>query len=299
MYKIKNLIHASTSSVYGNSTKKSFDIGDETDKPYSNYAASKKSSEVLLYAFHKLNKINITILRFFTVYGPYGRPDMSPFIFIESNLRKNKINLFGTGNQQRDFTYIDDIVSGIYKCRRLKNYNILNLGNNKPVKINLLLEKIEKFSNFKNLVHKLPALIEDVKYTSANINKTKSLIKWEPITKFEKGIKKTFDWHIENGKMVKKDKNIIINLAKLSKYFGQRYDLIQAAGGNSSIKVDKKMFIKSSGYSLAELSISNGYSKVDNQILVDYLSKVKNKEITRNEEDKSFKILKKFLDIWG
>ena len=76
--------------------------------------------------------------------------------------------------------------------------------------------------------------------------------------------------------MVKKDKNIIINLAKLSKYFGQRYDLIQAAGGNSSIKVDKKMFIKSSGYSLAELSFSNGYSKVDNQILVDYLSKVKN-----------------------
>ena len=98
--------------------------------------------------------------------------------------------------------------------------------------------------------------------------------------------------------MVKKDKNIIINLAKLSKYFGQRYDLIQAAGGNSSIKVDKKMFIKSSGYSLAELSISNGYSKVDNQILVDYLSKVKNKEITRNEEDKSFKILKNSL-IYG
>ena len=83
--------------------------------------------------------------------------------------------------------------------------------------------------------------------------------------------------------MVKKDKNIIINLAKLSKYFGQRYDLIQAAGGNSSIKVDKKMFIKSSGYSLAELSISNGYSKVDNQILVDYLSKVKNKEITNSK----------------
>ena len=206
LYKIKNLIHASTSSVYGNSTKKSFDIGDETDKPYSNYAASKKSSEVLLYAFHKLNKINITILRFFTVYGPYGRPDMSPFIFIESNLRKNKINLFGTGNQQRDFTYVDDIVSGIYKCRRLKNYNILNLGNNKPVKINLLLEKIEKFSNFENLVHKLPALIEDVKYTSANINKTKSLIKWEPITKFEKGIKKTFDWHIENRKWLRKIK---------------------------------------------------------------------------------------------
>ena len=206
LYKINNLIHASTSSVYGNSPKKSFDIEDQTDKPYSNYAASKKSSEVLLYAFHKLNKINITILRFFTVYGPYGRPDMSPFIFIESNLRKNKINLFGTGNQKRDFTYIDDIVLGIYKSRNLKKYNILNLGNNKPIKINLLLENIEKFSNFKNLVTKLPALIEDVEYTSANINKTISLINWEPVTKFENGIKKTFDWHVENGRWLRKIK---------------------------------------------------------------------------------------------
>ena len=159
-----------------------------------------------MYAFHKLNKINITILRFFTVYGPYGRPDMSPFIFIESNLRKNKINLFGTGNQKRDFTYIDDIVLGIYKSRKLKKYNILNLGNNKPIKINLLLENIEKFSNFKNLVTKLPALIEDVEYTSANINKTISLINWEPVTKFENGIKKTFDWHVENGRWLRKIK---------------------------------------------------------------------------------------------
>ena len=85
--------------------------------------------------------------------------------------------------------------------------------------------------------------------------------------------------------MVKKDKNIVINLAKLSKYFGQRYDLIQAAGGNSSIKLNKQMFIKSSGYSLAELSISNGYSKVNNQILVDYLSRVKNKKISRCSYD--------------
>ena len=99
--------------------------------------------------------------------------------------------------------------------------------------------------------------------------------------------------------MVKKDKNIVINLAKLSKYFGQRYDMIQAAGGNSSIKLNKQMFIKSSGYSLAELSISNGYSKVNNQILVDYLSKVKNKKISRYEEDRSFKILKNSLLYGG
>ena len=94
-YKIKNLIHASTSSVYGDSKEKKFTLNSETSKPISNYAASKKSSEVLLYAFSRLNNINVTVLRFFTVYGPMGRPDMSPFIFIESNIRRKKISLFG------------------------------------------------------------------------------------------------------------------------------------------------------------------------------------------------------------
>ena len=204
--KVKHFIFASTSSVYGNQFKFPTNENNNTDKPLSFYAATKKSNEVLAYSYSNIFKLPSTGLRFFTVYGPYGRPDMSPFIFIESNLRKNKINLFGTGNQKRDFTYIDDIVLGIYKSRNLKKYNILNLGNSKPIKINLLLENIEKFSNFKNLVSKLPPLIEDVEYTSANINKTKSLINWEPITKFENGIKNTFDWHVENGRWLRKIK---------------------------------------------------------------------------------------------
>jgi len=205
-FNINKLIHASTSSVYGNSKKKSFSVESETSKPVSNYAASKKSSEILLHAFHELYKMNIIILRFFTVYGPYGRPDMSPFIFIESNLRKKNINLFGTGNQKRDFTYIDDIVTGISKSVKLKGFNILNLGNNNPVRINKLLKNIETLSKIKNKIKKSQSLKEDVDYTSANINKTKKLISWEPITNFNEGITRTFNWHIDNREWLKKIK---------------------------------------------------------------------------------------------
>ena len=205
-FKINKIVHASTSSVYGNSNEKSFSVDSETSSPVSNYAASKKSSEVLMHAINKIHKINITILRFFTVYGPFGRPDMSPFIFIESNLRKKQITLYGDGNQKRDFTYVDDIATGIFKSQKLKGFNILNLGNNRPIKINNLLNTIKKLSNTPNKIKKTRSLLVDVKYTSANIDKTFDLIKWEPSTKFEIGVSKTFKWHQENRKWLKKIK---------------------------------------------------------------------------------------------
>jgi nucleoside-diphosphate-sugar epimerase len=202
-YKIKNLIHASTSSVYGDSKERKFSLNSETSMPISNYAASKKSSEVLLYAFSKLSNINVTILRFFTVYGPLGRPDMSPFIFIESNIRRKRISLFGNGLQKRDFTYVDDIVSGIFKSTKLKGFNILNLGNNNPVSIKYLLSLVEKITKMKNIIKELPPLPEDVFYTSADISKTKKLLNWGPTTNILEGIKKTYNWHTENIKWIK------------------------------------------------------------------------------------------------
>ncbi|NSW97659.1 MAG: GDP-mannose 4,6-dehydratase [Deltaproteobacteria bacterium TMED126] len=202
-YKIKNLIHASTSSVYGDSKEKKFTLNSETSKPISNYAASKKSSEVLLYAFSRLNNINVTVLRFFTVYGPMGRPDMSPFIFIESNIRRKKISLFGNGLQKRDFTYVDDIVSGIFKSTKLKGFNILNLGNNNPISIQYLLSLVEKNTKKKNIIKEKSPLPEDVFYTSADISKTKKLLNWSPTTNISEGIKKTYNWHIENIKWIK------------------------------------------------------------------------------------------------
>ena len=205
-YSIKNFIHASTSSVYGNNKNKNFSVGADTSKPLSNYAASKKASEVLLYAYHALQKQNITILRLFTVYGPAGRPDMSPFIFIQSSINSNPTNLFGTGKQKRDFTYIDDVVTGIYKSLKLKGYNILNLGNDKPIPINYLIKKISELSRKKIKINKRPSKPEDVPYTSANISKTQKLINWYPKIQIDQGLTKTFDWHVENQEWLSKIK---------------------------------------------------------------------------------------------
>jgi len=205
-YRIKNFIHASTSSVYGGSRDRSFNVDADTSKPLSNYAASKKASETLLYAYHMLHGQNISILRFFTVYGPAGRPDMSPFIFIQSSINSKTINLFGTGRQKRDFTYVDDVVSGIYKSLKLKGYNVLNFGNNKPVSINYLIGKISELSGKKTKINKKPLRPEDVFYTCANITKTKKLIGWTPKTNIDQGLTKTFNWHLENQEWLKKIK---------------------------------------------------------------------------------------------
>lgn len=205
-YSSKSFVQASTSSVYGDSKEKSFKIGSETSKPDSIYAASKKASEVLLHAYHSLYGQNISILRFFTVYGPCGRPDMAPFIFTEAAINDRSINVFGTGKQKRDFTYIDDIVDGIYKSSKLKGLNYLNLGNNKPVSINNLIKIISNLSNKKIKRVDKPSTPEDVFYTSADISKTKKIINWKPKTSLEQGISKTYSWHIENNKWLKKIK---------------------------------------------------------------------------------------------
>jgi nucleoside-diphosphate-sugar epimerase len=205
-YSSKSFVQASTSSVYGDSKEKSFKIDSETSKPDSIYAASKKASEVLLHAYHSLYGQNVSILRFFTVYGPCGRPDMAPFIFTEAAINDRSINVFGTGKQKRDFTYIDDIVDGIYKSSKLKGLNYLNLGNNKPVSINNLIKIISNLSNKKIKRVDKPSTPEDVFYTSADISKTKKIINWKPKTSLEQGISKTYSWHIENNKWLKKIK---------------------------------------------------------------------------------------------
>ena len=205
-YKVKKFLHASTSSVYGENKDSSFKVSSDTNNPLSNYAASKKSSEILLYAYHKLHKQDISILRFFTVYGPAGRPDMSPFIFIQSSINSNPINLYGTGKQKRDFTYIDDVIAGIYKALKLKGFNTLNIGNNRPVSINSLIEKISELSGKQIKIIKKASSPEDVPYTSANLSNTKKLINWHPKTKIDQGLDKTFNWHVENKEWLKKIK---------------------------------------------------------------------------------------------
>ena len=187
-FSVNSFVQASTSSVYGDSKEKSFKINSETSKPDSIYAASKKASEVLLHAYYALYNQNITILRFFTVYGPCGRPDMAPFIFTEAAINERSINVFGTGKQKRDFTYVEDIVDGIYKSTKLKGLNYLNLGNNRPVSVNNLIKIISKLSNKEIKRIDKPSTPEDVFYTSADISKTIKTIKWEPKINLEEGM---------------------------------------------------------------------------------------------------------------
>jgi nucleoside-diphosphate-sugar epimerase len=203
-FSVNSFVQASTSSVYGDSKEKSFKINSETSKPDSIYAASKKASEVLLHAYYALYSQNITILRFFTVYGPCGRPDMAPFIFTEAAINERSINVFGTGKQKRDFTYVEDIVDGIYKSTKLKGLNYLNLGNNRPVSVNNLIKIISKLSNKEIKRIDKPSTPEDVFYTSADISKTIKTIKWEPKINLEEGMLRTYKWHIENNKWLRK-----------------------------------------------------------------------------------------------
>ncbi len=168
------LIQASTSSVYG-SNKVPFQEDDKVDNPLSPYAASKKASEELCYTYHYLNKLNILIFRFFTVFGTYGRPELSIFRFIKWIDQAIELKLYGTGEQERDFTYVEDIANAIYKGINYKGYDIINLGNNKPVKINTIIRIIEDFFSKKAIIKQLPPHPADIFKTRAKIKKAKKI----------------------------------------------------------------------------------------------------------------------------
>ncbi len=200
---IKHLVYASTSSVYGSNS--TFPLSEEfnTDKPLSFYAATKKSNEVMAYAYSNIYNIPITGLRFFTVYGPYGRPDMSLFMFA-SNIIKNKtISLFNNGEHTRDFTYIDDVVDGIIKSLvNVPNtkvpYSIYNIGNGKPRSLKKFLSIIEKKLNKKAIIKKKPLQQGDVIKTHADINKISKKLNYNPKTSIEVGIEKFIGWILKN-----------------------------------------------------------------------------------------------------
>ena len=197
--KIKHLIFASTSSVYGSNKKFPLNESMNTDKPLSFYAATKKSNEVMAYSYSNIYKVPITGVRFFTVYGPYGRPDMSLFKFSTNIISGKRINLFNNGKHVRDFTYIDDVVNSITKLiPNIPNgdipYEIYNIGNGNPKKLSDFLNLIEKYLSKKSLVKNLPLQDGDVIKTHADISKLKNKIKYSPETNIEVGIKKFIDW---------------------------------------------------------------------------------------------------------
>ncbi|KKR54643.1 MAG: NAD-dependent epimerase/dehydratase [Parcubacteria group bacterium GW2011_GWA2_40_23] len=197
--KIQNFVFASSSSVYGNNSKIPFSEEDFVDKPISPYAATKKTCELLGYTYHHLYGLNVMGLRFFTVYGPWGRPDMAYFKFAEAIKNNKPISLFNYGiDLKRDFTYIADIVEGILSALD-KNlaYEIINLGNNSPVDLARFVEIIEQ--NFGKMAEKqyLPMQQGDVMITYANIDKAKKLLGYKPQTSIEDGLYMFIKWFKE------------------------------------------------------------------------------------------------------
>jgi len=215
IFKVKNFLFASTSSIYGNSIKFPLKEQYKTDFPLQLYAATKKSNEVISHSYFSLNKINIVGFRFFTVYGPWGRPDMALFKFVNNILLKKKINVFNKGNHYRDFTYVDDIVNGIYKVlKKLEKsnkkpiYQILNIGNNKTISLKYFIKLIEINLGLKAKINYQSFQKGDVFKTHASIKKIEKYYGFKPKTKIEIGVKKFVEWFIENkGKYKIDEKN--------------------------------------------------------------------------------------------
>ncbi|MCU4175103.1 NAD-dependent epimerase/dehydratase family protein [Carboxylicivirga sp. N1Y90] len=201
---VKHLIYASSSSVYGNSNDIPFSTNDRTDEPVSLYAATKKSNELMAHSYAHLYNIPITGLRFFTVYGPWGRPDMAYFSFTKKILKGDKIEVFNEGNMERDFTYIDDIVNAIEKLIDLpfdkngeqeKPYRLFNIGNNKPVKLMDFISTLEKHIGKQAIKEFLPMQKGDVYRTYADISDLEERINFTPATSIDRGLKHFIDWY--------------------------------------------------------------------------------------------------------
>ena len=213
-YQTKHLIYASSSSVYGMNTSKPFSVTHNVDHPVSLYAASKKSNELMAHTYSHLYGLPTTGLRFFTVYGPWGRPDMALFLFTKAILEGKAIKVFNNGEMQRDFTYIDDIVEGILRLLNVPAksnpnwngdtpdpssssapYKIYNIGNNSPVKLEYFISVIESSLGIKANKEYLPIQPGDVESTFADIDGLYEAIRFKPKTSIEVGVDNFIKWY--------------------------------------------------------------------------------------------------------
>jgi UDP-glucuronate 4-epimerase len=194
---IKKMVLASTSSLYaGQSMPFNEDLPVNT--PISPYAATKKAAEVMAYTYHFIYGMDISIVRYFTVYGPAGRPDMSIFRFVKWIDEGKPLELFGDGAQSRDFTFVDDIARGTIKALKPLGYEVINLGGgNNPVALNTVIGMIEKKLGKKAIIQNKEFHIADVKETWANIAKAERLLGWKPEISFEEGINRSVEWHLK------------------------------------------------------------------------------------------------------
>lgn len=214
--KIKHLVYASSSSVYGANKKMPFSVHDNVDHPISLYATSKKSNELMAHTYSALYNLPTTGLRFFTVYGPYGRPDMALFIFTKAILEGKSIDVYNYGNMKRDFTYVDDIVEGIVRLTpkpaqpnpawngltpdpssSFAPYRLYNIGNNSPVELSHFIDVLEKKIGKKANRNLLPIQDGDVPETYADVEDLMKDVDFKPATSIEEGVGKFVDWYLK------------------------------------------------------------------------------------------------------
>lgn len=201
-FHVKNFVFASSSSVYGGSKSTFFSEDDCVDRPVSPYAASKKACELLGYTYHHLYNLNVTGLRFFTVYGPRGRPDMAPFKFIDRVSRGLEIQQFGDGSSSRDYTYISDIVDGVVRAiDRPHKYEVFNLGKGSGTSLSEFISLVQQHTHTKAIIRQLPNQPGDVPYTCADVRKAARMLGYKSKVSFSDGIMKTVQWYNKvNGK---------------------------------------------------------------------------------------------------
>jgi UDP-glucuronate 4-epimerase len=197
-FRVENFVYASSSSVYGKNKNNPYSVEDRVDNPISLYAATKKANELMAHAYSHLYDIPCTGLRFFTVYGPWGRPDMALFLFTDAILHNRPINVFNYGDMRRDFTYIDDIVAGtVGAIQRPAPYEIFNLGNSDSTTLMDFIDAIELELGRKAEKNMLPMQPGDVAETSADIAKSRKLLGFNPRTPLKEGIRTFIAWYRE------------------------------------------------------------------------------------------------------
>jgi nucleoside-diphosphate-sugar epimerase len=195
---VGKFVLSSTSSLYGGDNPRPYSEAAMTDRPLSPYAASKKAAEVMCYTYHYLYGLDVTVFRYFTVYGPAGRPDMSLFRFVQWIREGKTVHVFGDGKQERDFTFVEDVARGTIAGIQPVGYEIVNLGSDEPFLLIDAIRMIEELTGKTAKLEYSEAHKADVRATWANIDKAASLLGWRPRTDFRAGIRRTVDWYEEN-----------------------------------------------------------------------------------------------------
>jgi nucleoside-diphosphate-sugar epimerase len=199
----RKLVLASTSSLYAGQ-KMPFTEDLAVNEPLSPYAATKKAGELMAYSYHKLYQMDVSVVRYFTVFGPAGRPDMSPYRFIKWIAEEETIQMFGDGSQSRDFTYVDDIARGTIAAIQDVDYKIINLGGGRnPVSLNTIISKLEELLGKKAKIDHKPFHVADLMETWADISKANNLLGWEPQVSLDEGLEKSVQWYLDNQHWLK------------------------------------------------------------------------------------------------